>query len=83
MQERKEPIDNQPKVETLSHNKKKFHVDAKTEEWAEWRRVASFRYKPDGEKCYLEVLTREYETVRFCRYIKGELWVLKGFKETT
>ena len=56
--------------------KKHFHVDAKSAEWETWRRVASFRYKPDGKKCF-EVLKREYEKVRFCIYVKCKLFVLK------
>ena len=56
---------------------KRFHVDAKKEDWETWRRIASFRYNPDAEKCYLEVLSGEYETVRFCRYVEGKLKILK------
>ena len=60
------------------NNKKKFHVDAKNEDWETWRRVASFRYKPDAEKCYLEVLSGEYETARLCRYLSGMLNILES-----
>lgn len=77
-------IENEPtidvdpkKAKTLSHNKKHFHVDANTEEWETWRRLASFRYQADGEQCF-EVLRKKYETVRFCTYNKGVLWVFKS-----
>ena len=57
---------------------KRFHVDAKKEDWETWRRIASFRYSPDAEKCYLEVLSGKYETVRLCLYLSGKLRILES-----
>lgn len=62
---------------------KRFHVDAKKEDWATWRRLASFRYQPDAEKCYLEVLSGEYETARLCRYASGKLRILESQGDDT
>ena len=57
---------------------KRFHVDAKKEDWETWRRIASFRYSPDAKRCYLEVLSGEYETARLCRYLSGKLHILES-----